>query len=70
MQGRCVAERWRSLAEIRDKYQRLLVNIEALNISLAEEMPQYDEKSLKDAIDQIFAIASDLAEDLRAFKVD
>ena len=63
-------EAQRKLGDIRHKYQRLLINIEALKNSLDEELPVHDEKTLKDTIDHIFELASELAQDLREFEID
>jgi hypothetical protein len=65
-----VDERELALGAIRDKYQRLLVNIEALKNSLAEEVPILDEKTLKEAIDRLFNMAVEIARDLREFEID
>jgi len=65
-----VDNREAQLGAIRDKYQRLLVNIELLKNSLAQELPAYDEKSLKQAVDHIFLLATELAKDIREFEVD
>jgi hypothetical protein len=65
-----VDERELALGAIRDKYQRLLVNIEALKNTLAEEVPVLDEKTLKEAVDRMFEMAVEIARDLREFEID
>jgi hypothetical protein len=65
-----VDEREQTLGAIRDKYQRLLVNIESLKNALSEEIPVLDEKSLKEAVDRIFTLAVEIAKDLREFEID
>lgn len=59
----------RKLGAIRDKYQRLLISIEALKNSLDQEIPAFDEKTLKETVEHIFVLASDIGDDLRELKL-
>ncbi len=54
--------------DLKEKYQILLLKIEALKNSLEEEISYLDEKSLREAIDSIFAQASDIAKNLQDIK--
>ncbi len=54
--------------DLKEKYQILLLKIEALKNNLEEEIPYLDEKSLREAIDSIFAQASDIAKNLQDIK--
>jgi hypothetical protein len=64
-----VEEIQKKLGIIRDKYQRLLISIEALDSSLNQDLPQFDERTLKEAVSHIFGLARDIAEELQDFEL-